>query len=349
MIQFILIFIIMLLFRLLTYKYDKNGKYFFIVFFIFYFILNAFRATNIGNDTLTYCNLFDLISHNSFSFDNFGRFEEGYLLLNKLLTYISNNSQILLFVTSTIIYLTYFKFIKKESCNYWLITLLFFISGYFRFSISAIRQCLAICIVIYSYYYLRNDNLLIFGILTIFSFLFHRSALIAEFLLFIASKKWNKKYYIVGFSISVFLVITYESFFKNIVISFFDFSRYIGSIYDDGINIATIILICLTLMNFIIVFYKNKNTMNDFHLKIVFIKLLILILSLKLNSLDRLAEYFTIFELVAVSNVLWKYNVKNRLIITCLLIAVYFSYSLTWGILRPDIQMIWPFKFFWNI
>lgn len=110
----------MLLFRLFTCKYDKNGKYYLLLFFVIFYVLNAFRAPNIGNDTLTYCNLFDLISLNSFSFETFGRFEEGYLLLNKLISYISNNSQILLFVTSTIIYLTYYKFIKKESYNYWL-------------------------------------------------------------------------------------------------------------------------------------------------------------------------------------------------------------------------------------
>ncbi|OTO11236.1 hypothetical protein A5882_003161 [Enterococcus sp. 4E1_DIV0656] len=87
---FIVFFIISL--GLILNKYPKS--YLKILFFVF-FIISAFRSSNIGNDTIEYTNLYTSLQNSTMESFTW-RYEHGFLYFNRLLSFISPNPQVLL-------------------------------------------------------------------------------------------------------------------------------------------------------------------------------------------------------------------------------------------------------------
>lgn len=312
-------------------------------------VLAALRGRWIGNDTHTYLDLFQSVSRYSFA-NGFvlGRWEAGYLAFNKVLSMISSNPQTILIVTSIIFYLAIYKFIKKESDHYWISIILFFINGYFRFSMSAVRQILAISILIFGLYFLKKKKYIAYAIFVALAFSVHTSALFAGLALLGASFQWKRVVYRI-LVITTTVITLSSGLIQRIMEGIFNYSRYVGSIYDDGLNIATVFLTLMCLSCLLIMYFANKNTADDdFFFRTEFIRLCVLIMSLRLNSLDRMADYFLLFEIIGVTNSLSKYNsMKTRQLLLLGLFAVYIAYSYIWGVMKPSIQMIWPYKTFW--
>lgn len=347
MIEFTVITLIILLHAGLCKNRNYNHRYLQFWFFVFG-VMGALRAHTIGNDTPAYCRIYSEISSMGLiGLASFGRFELGYTLFNRLLLLVTDDPQFLLIVTSIIIFYSFYKFVKKESNCIWLCVVLFFTCGLFKFSLSAIRQCLALSILLFGYQKLKEEKYIQYGIIVALAFFFHRSSIIFSILLFAATFNWSKKIY----WISVFGSVGIAAFIPNILGGtlgkIFDYSRYMGSNYDDGINIASLFLTAISLMMLFVIWNYNREKDNKFFSRLVFIKVCILIISIRLNSIDRMADYCTIFEIVGVSNVMNKIDKKQRLLVEFGIIGVYVVYSIIWGIYRPEYQHIWPFEFYW--
>lgn len=330
---------------------DKNMDKFYLMFFCLLFCaMAALRGEYIGNDTHAYMNLFRDVCQTSFA-DGvvLGRFEPGYLLINKFLSYISSNPQVVMFFSSVSFYIVLYHFIKKDAAKYCLVILLFFVYGQYRFSINALRQLLAITILISGMCFLRQKkHFLIYILFIALAYSIHSSAVIAGILYLLAAFAWKKKVYI-AVAISTIAITLLGSLFQLIVTSSWGYSRYLGSMYDDGVNIASICLILMNLFSFVIIHFSyEKNESKDMYYRMTFIRGCVLIASLRLNLIDRLAEYFTLFEILGVSNALCRYkNANLKFWFVMAVVGIHMSYEYIWGVLRPNIQMTWPYKTFW--
>lgn len=346
MIEFVILSLYFIILAMILNKGELQKAYFKFGFIIL-FCLSAFRSISIGADTSVYCDLYSSISRIN---DNivyiYGRFETGFIVFLSILSKISSSCQFFLFITSILIFVSYYRYLYFESKCLWLAFLIFFLGGLFRFSLSALRQCLAISIILIGYrnlYYKKK----VFYILAVIAFFFHRSSIIFSISLIISNKIWKKYiYYIVIIFSIVFVTFFGDSLFKLINISF-DYSRYIGSKYDDGINTASVFLIFISIIELITIYSEKKILKYNFYLNITYIKTIILIISLKLNAIDRIADYFSIIVIVGLTNSIFNKKGGKKILFEIMVICMYFAYSLIWGIFRPQYQFVWPYKFFW--
>lgn len=106
-------------------------------------------------------------------------FEIGYVLFNKLVSVISNGHQLLLVAVSLVSIVPVGYYIFRNSKNIWLSFMLymsfpFFTSAYF----SALRQGIAIGVIVLSYDFIKRRKFMLFMLMIILAFFFHKSAIV---------------------------------------------------------------------------------------------------------------------------------------------------------------------------
>lgn len=141
-----------------------------------FIFISAFRGRNIGNDTCKYLDLFNKVRFKSIT-ELKDRYEIGYLYLNKMLSLISDNQQIILIVTSCIILICYAYFIKIF-CKCLVECISIFILGYFTSSMNTIRHQIALGLVLISYKYIKENKIFKFLILILVASTFHSTSII---------------------------------------------------------------------------------------------------------------------------------------------------------------------------
>ena len=155
---------------------NRDKLYTFLIMGILLF-MSAFRSINVGNDTDEYIAIFNEVKLNGIG-NLLDRYEIGYLLLNQLASTIFKSPQSIIIITSIYIFYGYSKFIYENSNNKWLSIYIFFMLPYFSFSMSGIRQAIAIVILFNAYKYLKLQRKLSFLISVILAATFHNTAII---------------------------------------------------------------------------------------------------------------------------------------------------------------------------
>lgn len=323
----------------------KKERFLFFSFLVFT-LMAALRHYSIGNDTLAYERLYEQIATYGTLLET-SRFEIGFVKFNQLLSSISASPQFLIIVTSLIVFITFYLEIRDNSSNYLISVLLFLSCGLFRFSLSAIRQCLALCILIFAIHYLKKNKYVVCAGLCVAAFFFHKSSIVASLLILASSINWNKYVYRLIPFISLGISLFAKSFLFGIIADFGDYGRYLTGIYSGGTRTATLFIIAMEVISIIVISIpRESDSRNEFYTKLSYCRLGLLIASINLNAIDRIADYFIIFEIIALSNALDKYEGNNERILKFSICAMYFLYTLVWGIFRPETQMVWPYHTF---
>lgn len=336
--------LIFLNFFLRSEKHENNKKAFLIIAFFIFFIISALRTQMVGADTKQYCWAFDLIKEHSleWSFENL-RFEKGFIVFCKLLSYISMDSQILIIVSSFIIISVVFYFIKENSVNPFLSVLLFVLLNYYFMYISAMRQALAIacCLIGYTFFY-KKEKYKPFILTIILASLFHTSALCMLILLAITNKiSYNKNLF--GLTILVSLIsFVFSDFIFILIAKGNQYSYYINSDYAQGSNIAGyinyIIVFCMLIFSYVFGKDKIKKDKNfNRYLIILSINLILSALAIKTSIFGRLSTYFNIFNCIYLPYVM--NNIKldsNRKIMKTIVYFSIFSYWIIVSLNRPE-------------
>lgn len=370
--HFILIFYILLV-GMVFGSGNQNRKkkiiYLVLTFGIFV-MLSALRSNSVGNDTSAYLRLFSNISISEDISRYSWRYESGYLWLNKILSLVSANPQIILVVTSIIIMGGYARFIYKYSNNVWLSVYLFFTLGYFGMSMNTVRLNIAIVIILYSYDFLREKKLFKFALTVILASLFHRTAIVFIVAWIINKFKINYKTISLTAIGSVILYVAFPAILKIVLIFFPTYQYYMGSAYLDGsTRFASVMnfFVGLSIVGFgMYTRYQKKkirenNTtllLNDVKNKINDAENMLLLLlasvaitfsSFNFSLLDRAGNYFFVFAIVYIPNAIRSLRDKNlKVLITFVLIILFFAYATIIKIMRPEWNIIYPYRFYWN-
>ena len=241
-----------------NFEHNFNKKLYLWIAFSLLFFLSAFRSIEIGNDTSYYVNMYKYYGNSSnfvsisylFSFENIinSRIEPGYVLLNMVLNIFSKEYILLFIVTSLFILGTWKKHIQKNSEIVWLSVLLFFNLRFFYFTLSGLRQAIAMSIILISYEHLKKRNLKLFVMQVLIASLFHLSALV--FLIAYPLTKWKINFKIVGiyFLIASLGYLSFDKILNLLLPIFPKYQMYLSSSYLDG-NIRT-----MSIINFLIAF-----------------------------------------------------------------------------------------------
>ena len=332
--------------------------------------LSMFRSVHVGNDTGVYVNLFYKILGSPDLSMYTWRYEIGYLYLNKLLSFISDNHQILFIVTSLYIYFVIGWFIYKHSNMVWLSVFLFFTLGYFDLSMSGIRQMLAIVTILISYQFIVEDKPVKFIIATIIASLFHNTAIIFLTAYPLSRYKLNKRLVLMVIVIFLIIFIAFEPVLKLIFNVFPRYSYYLDSTYiDNKVRLGVIAELLILIVTLIACENFNKNPVSnnrigetikiknisskkdEKEIQSVFLLIAcsIMFLALRANIFNRIAKYFNFFLILYLPNSISKISDKNlKVFIIICVIFLFFTYSTSVQIFRPEWQSTYPYTFFWS-
>ena len=156
------------------------------------FCLLAFKAESIGTDTANYINMFK-DSGAYLKIDQESRIELGYQYLVLFLNKYFGAHQFLFIFSAFFICFSLYKFIIRTATNYALALFFFTTLGFFQFSISGIRQALAIAISLFAFKYIQERKLIKYTTIVALATLFHKSALFCLPIYWIMNMKTSTK------------------------------------------------------------------------------------------------------------------------------------------------------------
>lgn len=145
---------------------------------IFLFLIAALRSTSVGTDSLQYYKHFNIIQvKNIQEILIYYPKEPVFMLFLKLLSQISSHHQLMYSVIGLFYSVSISRFIYKYSNDAMVSFVMLVPMIYFTFSLSALRQTMAISILLVSIDYIINKRIFRFMFLIILASLFHKSAI----------------------------------------------------------------------------------------------------------------------------------------------------------------------------
>lgn len=329
----------------------KNRNKLFVVFATLnWIVLSGLRHISIGADTLAYFNSYNRTLWTSWD-DLFNNFVEiiihgseelgkdpGYYLFVKITQLVTHNYQIFLVIIALIFTVPLGLWIYRNSKNPFISFLIYSVLFYSFFSITGLRQTIATSIVVLiGYKYIKERRLLPFILLTFIGFTIHKSALVFFPFYFLANKKVTKKYLI-----TILAIFPLAIFFRAPLALFFqDVSGYKYGIYEGAgtFNFTTLLLL-LTIVGI----WKSKTILANNPQALHFFNALIM--SVLLTPLTwvnpsamRVVQYYSIFLMLLVPEIINSFKKEERPIIYFIVIAL-----LVILLLRSNPQ----YMFFWE-
>ena len=330
-------------------KENKHTGYqvlfFLVVIFVLWF-LTAFRAANIGNDTLNYVRYFQLFASNGIMQNS--RIEIGYQILNILVSKISLNPYFFLGFVATICYLGTGIYIYKYSDNIVFSTVLLFPIAYSFFA-SGLRQAIAMVICLYAYQAIKNKKIIRAILLIAFATLFHTSALLMLVLLF--HKFIPKKPFWVIPLTGIFIALSLSGVMDKV---FAVLMGSYGGYYESEIltnGWLAITYYCLrALVFYFLVFlsYESNKKENSLVLSLFSMLLITVSFGFSLNLFHRASNYFMLIAMVELPNSIYRGSIKRKKLFMFLvgfIMVLYFVVSL---IIRPKWNHLYPYHFNWQ-
>lgn len=345
----------------------RRKKIFIIIAFGLLTIISALRKYTVGIDmNLLYAPRYNLIS--SVGWNELWKInlESGYLIFCKILTYISNDVQLLIIVSSLIVIPAYGYFIYKNSSNVLISTILFLLLNSFFMSMNIVRQEIAIAILIFGYQFLIKNKNISFIISVILASLFHQSAILCVLLLPISKMKFTKKKFFISIVILILTIIFYDKIIEFVtnIISILGLNRnkdYTDYLTNEKYNSGSISLISiskytLAFCTAILVYYylvklkKDKDKCNSFIVFGTIGYVIIVLLSSQMVIISRMEHYFVPFALVSIPNAISKskYSTNKALIYSLLFLPLLARYIYVIEVMAGTLYGTTPYLFFWE-
>lgn len=172
-------------------------------------VIAGFRDPSIGTDVQVYVkplferaqkstNFLEYYNSNIYYYswraDPVKSFEIGYVILNYIIAKLFNHLAVMLFIIHAFIIIPIYKALKvySKKVPLWLGMAVFYFMFYNR-SLNAMRQFMALSLLIYAFHYLQNKCYLKYSAVVIFAILFHNSAVVGFGIMFIYMYINNKR------------------------------------------------------------------------------------------------------------------------------------------------------------
>lgn len=317
-----------------SFRFYKHGL---LVSFIIIFIYLAIRV-DFGNDYAMYEQFYNELDKSYVTFydltDYDEHFEYLWRVLNKLFSYLGLNFFSLIATISLLNVIVFYKLIKEYVPieYYWLAVFIFaFTPDFMLIHLSAIRQLLAILIMLVSLKFLQKKQYYRFIIAVIIAYFFHSSSLVLLLLIPLSMLKLktnNMMIIIISalyFSL-FFLANQFSSFISTITSSYAD--RY--DLYKDEtgeVNSGLGFLLSFIYLIFTLAVYKYANDKQKLILKIAIFSILLSCMGIKVMMIYRVNMYFTptlILTFPIVVSLIRDFFVKRIFVTVLVLVTLYF-------------------------
>lgn len=200
MFVYFLILIVAFVYYVLAHKTNKSNSPLLLGVFFLYCALFIGLGDMIGGyDRYIYGEMFDTIADATDSGRDYSRLlflvngrEYGYFLWEILVSQVTANRYIFILLSSLLMYFLYYKAFRKYINDYPLAAIVF-LGLFFYFSITYMRQALAVGIVWQGIKYIYERKAIKFFLIVALAYSFHNSALVFAVAYFIPIKKYSKK------------------------------------------------------------------------------------------------------------------------------------------------------------
>lgn len=305
MLIYFLVFVVAFFYFLYTWRsaQAKSSKLFAII--MAYMAIFIGMGDMIGGyDRYIYGEMFDIIANETRGSKNYvsvyyfiNGSEWGYFLWEILVSFITRNRYVYILITTIMMYVLYFRAIKRYVREYPLAVIVF-LGFFYYFSITYIRQAIAVGIVWNAVDYIWKRDLKRFLLLYALAVSFHNSALIVLPLYFIGSRHFS---YRVVFSFLIICLIVGLSPIPQMLLALSgeigDMTYRTEQYANDVAGVRVDYLLQVSVLLYIV--YQNRNVLpvnrkTEMFLNILFFYFGLLLMFIRFGQGGRFGWYMII-------------------------------------------------------
>lgn len=343
MLIYILIFLLAFVF--LLNENTNNSQRYVRFLFIIIFVIMGLRDYSVGTDTLSYIQQYEDGSSYLRSVD------VGFTKYNQFLAGVGVSSRLFLILSSFIILFPVYLFVKNNSVNKSLVTLLYLTIGTFSMHMTGIRQsmamgiCLLGCVLFLTINRKYLKYIVLAGLIAMATTI-HRTAIVCYFyipMFLLANVEFKFKKLTLVLLLAIPIAAVFLSSYFSGIVNYFMISKYedyeLGS---DNINVIAFWVIPYCIFLFL-TWAQSKfglsNKVERFCYLSAFLYVMASSASMYMPMLARMGYYFSLPMLTLVGNYCEKYSVantkliRNGIVVICIL---FFLISTSGGILQLD-------------
>lgn len=341
---------------------DKNLQKRFIVYiyFIFLFCIYILRDFSVGSDIFGYYEIYNAASYHNWFDNSWIYMEPGYVFLMKLFNTLGFSFRFFMAILYLIFIIPLAHFILKFSKDVVLSLIIFTCFTFFVFSMSGLRQTVALGICLIAFDLAQKNglrNFLIYCICILIAFSIHKSAFIFIPAYFIMRTPINWKIIFIYLIISLLVIFSpirlIEILQANEITSYgYEESNSIGASFYAIVAIIIMGIILSRKSKSINILSLKKNIFAESEVITLglsnYVNLLICAACIMLvfsgTILLRASMYYQIVILIILPNLLSYLDISLRTIFHIILIVILLL-LFYYGVLLPNQFNIVPYKF----
>lgn len=281
---------------------EQKGKLFLGIAFCQLFIIHAFLDPDVMQDLPGYYETYQTFGENplreSILVGYVGvKMEPGWIVLCKLLYYISHNPRLLLLVTSFVMVGAYCKSISKYSCIPWL-SILIYLCTTFDQSLFVLRQHSAIALSLLSIPYILNREFKKYILIMLLAVSIHSTAIIFFPMYFVYAIKL-KNYWFFFITVSILGIVFSSTVFPWL----FSHTWYNG--YDDraGSNYTVFfITLCSLVLYLVSIRFRIESLtgVDKYFFLLISMAVLLCLCGVGFSPTNRLVKYFSVASIFVI-------------------------------------------------
>ncbi len=298
-------------------NYIKKDRFWFVVLAVVLSLFVGLRTK--CNDTGAYRHGYELLDVNDSITTGIDWFaigdNPGFIFTNNVLKHLGFSTQSFLMFYAVITICIYIWFIRKYTNNIWLSIFFFWTMGVYTFTLAAIKQCVAVAFCLLATDCAIEKKWIRFVVWVLLAATFHPYALMYLAVPFLMFTPWTGKTYIM---VAVFGVIGVS--LQALLGSLISITTMLGEEYTvssfsgEGVNVFRLLVVMVPLvLSFISREYIHKysDRVSNLMINLSMLNAEIMFVARfgTANYFARLANYFLIFQVIALP---WIFNCFNR-------------------------------------
>ena len=327
--------------------------------------LVALRAENVGDDTVTYANNYDLIrmlpSYNFFLL-HMGRMEPGYTHLSYILSHHGFSFFQFQIVLAIIIFGSFWRFIVKYSPN---ISVSCFIisTGTLYSAMNVMRMELAIAILMFAVPYIQKKQLIRFLIVVFIASLFHKTSILFLIMYPLGVLKYNRKIITLIILSSVAIAYMGVTFFQFMTSELEMYENYTeGKYFSENRSLVAVSIHFVETLLMLLMFkwtgyfdrnqYIGRYERKEYSISFAYISKMaywivfaLSIIGFSNNIMSRLSGYYDFMTMIMIPYAILCLKSKNiQRFVYLLIVMLFISERLVIWILRPSWNAVVPYE-----
>ena len=308
----------------------------------FYFIMACSMAIFVGlrtsgNDTSTYRALYERINVGTVGLQTIEwtnlSSAPGLDLLQVIIKTMGATTQDYLMITGFFVTYTYLWFIKKYTSEIWLSVYYFITMGVYTFSMAAIKQTMAVAFLMFATDNAIRGKWARFVFWLIIAELFHPYAFIYAVVPFLTFAPWSKRSYwlLAGTAVVALFLSRLMGSIDNVTTALGYTNYSVNEFTGAGVNIFRVLVVWVT----VILSFMGRNELREstdriqnIMVNLTMMNAVIMFIGLfgTANYFARLANYFLIFQVIALPWLFRFINFNSRKLVEGLSVIAYFIY-----------------------